>query len=217
MKDQFKELLEIANRLHSPEGCPWDREQTFESLKPYVLEEAHELLDAVDRHSDAELIEELGDFLYLVIFYAKIAEKEGHFSIEDILAKLCEKLVRRHPHVFTEKKVETAEEAVQQWELVKKEDSLRYSSVLDSIAKTLPSLARAQKVISRMEKSRYPVSLEKSSEGNLTQALLNLAYEANRKGIDLEEGLRGLLQMEEERFRSWEVKNKLAFESREKQ
>ncbi len=217
MKDQFKELLDIASRLNGPEGCHWDRKQTFESLKPYVLEEAHELLDAVDRHSNAELIEELGDFLYIVIFYAKIAEREGHFSIEEVLAKLCAKLIRRHPHVFTEKKVETAEEAIQQWELVKKEESLRYSSVLDSIAKTLPALARAQKVIGRMEKSKYPISLEKPSSNNFAQTLLNLAYKANRIGVDLEEELRSLLQIEEERFRIWEAQNKLAAENSNKQ
>ncbi len=209
MKNLFKELLDITNQLHSPEGCHWDREQTFESLKPYILEEAHELLDAIDSNNDPSIIEELGDLLYIIIFYSKIADKDNRFSIDDVLSKLCAKLIRRHPHVFTEEKVASSEEAIDAWERMKKEEGLgpNRSSILDSISKTLPALARAQKVAKRMEKSQYHIDLEKIASDDLAQNLLNLVCEANRKGVDLEETLRTLLRREEKRFRAWESEN----------
>src|SRR3989339_1148864 len=118
---QFDELWDVATRLNSSEGCPWDLKQTFISLQPYVLEEAHEVVEAVDRGMDKEIVEELGDLLYTVLFYAKVAEKEGRFSIEEILKTVKEKLIRRHPHVFENLKVETEEEVVRNWEKIKKE------------------------------------------------------------------------------------------------
>lgn len=207
MKDLFKELLEITDRLHAPDGCPWDREQTFESLKPYVLEEAHEVLEAVDEGDDQKTLEELGDLFYTVIFYAKLAEKSGRFTLQDILATLAAKLVRRHPHVFGEETAKNSEEVMHHWERVKKEERGK-QSVLDGVPKTLPSLARAQKVLKRMKKNRYPKEFEKTPSGTdsdrLAQTLLNIVCEANQKEIDLEDAFRSLLQKEERRFRDWE-------------
>ncbi len=204
--DSFNELLAITDRLHSPEGCPWDREQTFESLKPYILEEAHEAIEAIDEGEDAKIIEELGDLFYTVIFYAKLADKKGRFSIEDVLSHLCAKLIRRHPHVFGEEKARSVEEVMRHWERVKKEEgtSRGVESVLDSIPKTLPSLARAQKAIKRMQKSHYPISLEKTPPDSLQQAVLNIVCESTRTNIDLEDAFRTLLKKEEEKFRAWE-------------
>lgn len=207
MNDPFKELLIITDRLHAPDGCPWDREQTFESLKPYVLEEAHEVLEAVEEGDDSKIIEELGDLFYNVIFYAKVADKAGRFSIQDILENLCKKLVRRHPHVFGKETAATIEEVYHHWERAKKKEGGKIS-VLDGVPKTLPSLSRAQKVVKRMQKHQYPVEFERpipeKGKERLAQTLLNLVCEANKEGIDLEDTFRSLLQKEEREFRAWE-------------
>ena len=102
----FDELLDVARTLNGEKGCPWDIKQTFFSLQPYVIEEAHELVEAVDRGDDQEIVEELGDLLYTVVFYAKVAEREKRFTMEDILNCEKEKLIRRHPHVFGEVEAE---------------------------------------------------------------------------------------------------------------
>src|SRR5437762_8243000 len=97
---EFDRLVEIMARLRGPDGCPWDREQTIDSLKPFVLEETYEVLDAIDRHDHAALCEELGDFLFEAVFLAQLEREAGHFSIADSLTSIADKLVRRHPHVF---------------------------------------------------------------------------------------------------------------------
>ncbi len=215
-RDWFKELLEITDRLHGPNGCPWDREQTFASLKPYILEEAHEALDAIDEGDDQKILEELGDLFYTTIFYAKVADKEGRFSIDDLLEKLCTKLVRRHPHVFGKEEAKSVEDVKQHWERIKKEEgkNREEKSALDSIPKTLPSLARGQKILKRMQKSQYPFVPSSSSgeqkeqnESALAARLLDLVCEATEADIDLEQAFRTLLKEQEEHFRSWERKN----------
>ena len=118
----FFELLEVSERLNDPEtGCPWDVKQTFESLQKYILEEACELTDAVDNQDVPEIIEELGDLFYVVIFYCKVAEKEKKFTLEDVLNSLKEKLVRRHPHVFTNQRLDNLEDIEKQCDVIKAE------------------------------------------------------------------------------------------------
>lgn len=209
--NEFKQLLEVADRLHSPDGCPWDREQTFDSLKPYVLEEAHEVIDAVEKGEDAHLMEELGDLLYTVIFYAKIAEKSGRFTLNDLLAQLTAKLIRRHPHVFGKEKAATIEDVYRHWDAAKQKEKegKKEEGVLDSIPKTLPSLSRGQKVVKRMEKSGYPLDKEFEEASPIEQKLLDLVLEANRQGIELEGLFRLFLKKEEERFRIWEKRKDL--------
>src|SRR5262252_579606 len=99
---EFTRLVEIMATLRSPEGCPWDREQTIDSLKPFVLEETYEVLEAIDRHDHAALCEELGDFLFEAVFLAQLESEEGHFNVADALKAIADKLVRRHPHVFAQ-------------------------------------------------------------------------------------------------------------------
>src|SRR2546430_15925667 len=98
--DEFARLLDIVTKLNGPDGCPWDREQTIDTLKPFVLEETYEVLEAIDRHDHAALCEELGDFVFEAVFLAQLESEAGHFSIADSLASIADKLVRRHPHVF---------------------------------------------------------------------------------------------------------------------
>jgi tetrapyrrole methylase family protein/MazG family protein len=142
-------LLEIMARLRSADGCPWDREQTSASLKPHLLEEAHEVLEAIEAGDDPALLEELGDLLFQVIFHAHLGAERGAFTIVDVLRHLCDKMISRHPHVFGGAPVATAQEVLVQWEAIKRredEDAGRQRSVVDGVPRTLPALLRAQRL-----------------------------------------------------------------------
>lgn len=140
----FKKLREIIRSLRGPNGCPWDKKQTHESLKRYLIEETYEVLAAIDEEDDDHLIEELGDVLLQVMLHAQIGEDEGMFSIDDVIRTLSEKMVRRHPHVFSTVEVENAEEVVRNWEEIKrKEKKDEPSSLLDDVPKSLPGLLMA--------------------------------------------------------------------------
>src|SRR5262245_54934835 len=112
-------LVTIMRRLLAPDGCPWDREQTLESLRPYVIEEAHEVVDAIDRGLTAELREELGDLLLQIVFQAELARARGWFGPDDVVSAICDKLVRRHPHVFGDVQVSGTGEVLANWEAIK--------------------------------------------------------------------------------------------------
>src|SRR5690348_9136185 len=128
--ERLPELVEIMRRLLSPEGCPWDREQTLESLRPYVIEEAHEVVDAIDRKDMANLREELGDLLLQIVFQSELAQ--GQFGIDDVIGAICEKMVRRHPHVFGEESAKDSDAVKERWEALKaKEKAGR--SVLEGV------------------------------------------------------------------------------------
>src|SRR5690242_12189372 len=120
--EKFERAVNIMARLRAPGGCPWDREQTFDSIKPYTLEETYEVFDAIERRAWSDLRGELGDLLLQVLFYAQMAQDEGHFCISDVIEELNAKLVRRHPHVFGEEAAETAGEVVRTWDKVKQQE-----------------------------------------------------------------------------------------------
>jgi MazG family protein len=147
---EFTRLIEIMATLRAPDGCPWDREQTIDSLKPFVLEETYEVLEAIDRHDHAALCEELGDFVFEAVFLAQLESEGGHFSIADSLQSIADKLVRRHPHVFKRDEGETALDSAGQvrtrWEEIKAEErgaSPKPKTLLSGIAPALPALLRA--------------------------------------------------------------------------
>src|SRR5271170_3246080 len=117
--ERFERAVQIMARLRSPGGCPWDREQTFDTIKPYTLEETYEVLEAIDNRDWPELTGELGDLLLQVLFYSQMASEEGHFSVDDVLDRLSNKLVDRHPHVFGEVKADTPAEVLRNWEALK--------------------------------------------------------------------------------------------------
>lgn len=145
----FDSLLDVMARLRGDQGCPWDREQTRSSLKPYLIEEAYEALEALDGGQRDAMLEELGDLLFQVVFHAQIARERGEFTMADLLERLVGKMVRRHPHVFGEAKVATAREAFSQWERLKHEEATRdgaHRSVLDGVPRSLPALLRAQRI-----------------------------------------------------------------------
>jgi MazG family protein len=162
--ERFERAVEIMARLRAPGGCPWDREQTFDSIKPYTLEETYEVLEAIDNRDWDELTGELGDLLLQVLFYSEMAQEEGHFSIDDVLARLSKKLVDRHPHVFGEVKADTSAEVLRNWEALKAEEKKKRleagggkkaeqkeeaGSVLADVSGAMPALLEAHKLSSR--------------------------------------------------------------------
>ncbi len=157
--ETFERLVEIMRVLRSPEGCPWDREQSVESLRPFVLEETYEVLEAIDRGDRAALCEELGDFLFEAVFLAHICEEEGAFSIDDAVRSIAEKLIRRHPHVFTPEGQPlgrtgiTSREVKERWEAIKVRErngaTEAERTLLNGVPRTMPALLRAYELSTR--------------------------------------------------------------------
>src|SRR5207248_7276920 len=140
---EFEKLRDLVAKLRSPEGCPWDREQTNASLVPPLLEEAYEIAGAVYAQDDANLREELGDLLLLVLMQAQIASEENRFSIEDVAREITQKLIRRHPHVFGESTARGSEAVIKQWEAIKQEE--KKGNYFASLPAALPALMRVEK------------------------------------------------------------------------
>jgi tetrapyrrole methylase family protein/MazG family protein len=146
----FSKIVAVMARLRAPGGCPWDREQTHATLRTYLIEEAYEVLDALDSADDVKFAEELGDLLLQVLFHAQIASEEGRFAINDVIREIYEKMIRRHPHVFGEKRAKDAAEVLRNWEIIKQEERRNNSgqsaaepkpvSILDGVPRTLPAL-----------------------------------------------------------------------------
>ena len=149
---EFARLVEIVAMLRSPDGCPWDREQTVDSLKPYVLEETYEVLEAIDRHDHTSLCEELGDFLFEAVFVAQLEAEAGHFTVADALTSIADKLVRRHPHVFERREGDAAiasSEVVTRWEQIKARErggAAKPKTLLSGVPAALPALLRAYQI-----------------------------------------------------------------------
>ena len=156
---RFSELVELISRLRAPGGCPWDREQTHESLKPMMLEEAYEVVEAIDEGNDEELAGELGDLLLQVVFHSQIAAEQDRFTVADVIERVSSKMVRRHPHVFGEDKAETSGEVLRNWEALK-EAELRekgkldggQSSMLDSVSTKLPAVMEAFQMTTKVSR-----------------------------------------------------------------
>jgi len=142
--DGIARLKKIVTRLRAPDGCPWDREQTHSSLRPQLVEECHEAIDAIERSDDENLREELGDLLLQVVMHAEMGAERGAFSLEDIANTVCEKMIRRHPHVFGDKSAADSEAVLRQWEQIKRAEKGGASGLLDNIAAALPALLKAQ-------------------------------------------------------------------------
>ena len=195
---QLQRLVEVMNTLRSPGGCPWDAEQTHESLLKYLLEESYEFVDAVQSDSRVDMREELGDVLLQVYFHARIAEEHptDPFSIEDIAQGIADKLIRRHPHVFAGVEVRDSQEVIENWEEIKKKEKGR-TSPLDGVALSQPALPLVEKLLYRAEKYNVEVTTPESvsiegtaDEGAVGQALLAVIAWAHANGIDAEAALR---------------------------
>jgi MazG family protein len=151
--EKFEQLVAIMARLRAPGGCPWDREQTFDSIKPYTLEETYEVLDAIDRRAWNDLAEELGDFLLQAVFYAQMASEQDLFRIEDALDAINQKLTRRHPHVFGDETAQSANDVKKIWGEVKaaekRDKGQAVEGLLHTVPRALPALVEAQQIASR--------------------------------------------------------------------
>jgi MazG family protein len=153
--DHFQKLCEIVAKLRGPGGCPWDREQTHESLLPAVIEEAYEVTEAARAKNDAHFCEELGDLLLLVVMHAEIASEAGRFNIDEIIRDILDKLIRRHPHVFGTSDARDSGAVLKQWEAIKREEKKADSHYLASLPKALPALMRAQKAQSKAARVNF--------------------------------------------------------------
>ncbi|HXG94205.1 MAG TPA: nucleoside triphosphate pyrophosphohydrolase [Blastocatellia bacterium] len=148
--EKFSELVNLISRLRAPGGCPWDREQTHESLKPMLLEEAYEVVEAIDEGNDDELIGELGDLLLQVVFHSQIGSEENRFTIADVIERVSSKMIRRHPHVFGEDKADSSAEVLRNWEAIKEAELIASGkkaetdgSMLDSVSTKMPAVMEA--------------------------------------------------------------------------
>lgn len=226
----FERLLEIMARLRSPGGCPWDREQTRASLKPFLIEEAYEVIDAIDQEDVSHLEEELGDVLLQVVFHAQVAAERGEFTVVEILNRLVEKLVRRHPHVFGSAVAGTPEQALAQWEALKRQEAGAAGprSVIAGVPRALPSLLRAQRVQEKVSRVHFdwpdaPAAWSKVEEEvretadalgcgdrervreELGDLLFSLVNVARLSGIDAEDALRAAVDKFGRRFTAMEA------------
>lgn len=180
-RTRFPELIQLMARLRAPGGCPWDRRQTHRSLRPFLLEETHEVLEAIASRNPARLKDELGDLLFQIIFHAQLAAEAGQFTIEDVIAGSLAKMKRRHPHVFGTERLRTAGQVLENWEEIKRrERGGSGRSLLAGVPRTLPALLRAHRVMAKAARvgftwSRWEEALAKVSEEvhELEQALIS--------------------------------------------
>ena len=195
---QLQRLVEVMNTLRSPGGCPWDAEQTHESLLKYLLEESYEFVDAVQSENRIDMREELGDVLLQVYFHARMAQEHptDPFSIEDVARGITEKLIRRHPHVFDGVEVRDSQEVIDNWEEIKKREKGR-TSALDGVAMSQPALPLIEKLLYRAEKYNVEVTTPDTvsidgpaDENTVGQALVAVIAWAHANGIDAEAALR---------------------------
>jgi len=146
---ELDELIKIMSALRGEKGCPWDREQTMESLKPFIVEEAYEVLEAIDGKNPEDVKEELGDLLFQIVFQCQIAKEKGDFDMADVIEKIGKKMIARHPHVFGDADYKTSAEVLVHWEAQKKREGKQRESLLEGVPKTLPSLLRAHRLQDR--------------------------------------------------------------------
>jgi len=191
------DLVAVMDRLRSTGGCPWDAEQTHESLVPYLIEEAHELVEAIETGDRTHIQEELGDVLLQVAFHARVAQEhpESPFGIDDVAGGIVDKLVRRHPHVFAEGDAVTAEDVAVGWEQIKAAEKPHRTQPLDGIPEGLPALARADKASRRLDQAGLGDLAVAAAQGDgVGPRLLALVLEARSAGVDPEAALRAVVR-----------------------
>ncbi|MFT5127979.1 MAG: MazG family protein [Rhodothermales bacterium] len=224
--DWVAELVTIMERLRAPDGCPWDAKQTHKTLLPYLIEEAYEFIDAVEDGNDAEMSDELGDLLLQIVFHCQLAKEDDRFDLQGAALRCCEKMIRRHPHVFGDSDVNDAEGVLQQWEEIKKAErgeSCDRKSLLDGIPRQLPAIARSEKLQRRAAKVGYDwpdvqgvfTKLEeeicelRNTKDNPADELGDILFTAvnlcRHYGVDADEALRGANSKFERRFRHAEA------------
>jgi len=210
--EEFERLIGIMARLRAPGGCPWDREQTFDTIKPYLLQESYEVMDAIDRRDWNELSSELGDLMLQAVFFSQMASEEGHFTIDDALRAINEKLIRRHPHVFGVENASTAAEVLKRWDEIKASEkkTVKPQALLDSVPRALPALVEAEQistraankgfdwrnageVLAKLDEERAELAASQTQEereGELGDMLFTLVNLARFLKVDPEQALR---------------------------
>ncbi len=227
----FDRLLDVMARLRGPHGCPWDREQTRTTLKPFLIEEAYEVLEAIETGDAPGLEEELGDLLFQVVFHVRLAEEAGEFTMAGVLARLVDKMTRRHPHVFGDARVGTSSEVLARWEAIKQreaEASGHRRSIIDGVPRSLPSLLRAQRLQAKAARVNFDwpdaraawtkVEEEIRETGDaiasgdarrvreeLGDAIFSLVNVARLSSIDAEEALQAAVEKFRRRFSEMEA------------
>lgn len=207
---KLDELIAVLERLRAPGGCAWDRDQTHESLVQYLIEETYELVDAIETGDRDEMIEELGDVLYQVVFHSDIAAEAGQFTLEDVAEHMTQKMIGRHPHVFGDTTAETADDVVAVWDDLKKTEKPHRTSVLDGIPQRMPALALADKLLGRAHKvglldATIPGAVNVTDEDELGPLLLAIVASATANGLDSERALRTTLRSLQDEIREHEV------------
>ena len=205
----INDLLKVMAKLRSPNGCPWDREQTHLTLRRHAIEEVYELIDAIEERDDIEMAEELGDLLLQVVFHCQLARERGAFDFEKVTRCLVDKLIRRHPHVFGATKVKNVDEVWANWEKIKRTEKhgthLERKSAFDGIPKHLPALLRAEKLSKKARKANLVADGENSnrkfSKTALAKELFELASFAQSSGWCAEELLAGEIKKRERQLR----------------
>ena len=199
MTSELLRLREVMDKLRSPGGCPWDAEQTHQSLLKYLLEESYEFIESVENNDRQDMQEELGDLLLQVYFHSRMAEEDTNqpFNIEDVAKSVADKLIRRHPHVFADTKVDNSQDVLENWEKQKALEKGR-SSIIDGVPLAQPTLPLAAKVVYRINKLNYslpisqPIKLnDQTNQDQFGEILLGLIAQAVEKGLDPEAALRG--------------------------
>jgi len=180
---EFQRLCEVVAKLRSSDGCPWDRQQTLASIKPYTLEETYELLEAIDADDNASIQEELGDVLLQVVLDSQIATDEQRFGLTDVVRQIADKMVRRHPHVFGDEEATSTDDVKQHWNAAKNREKPHRESQLDGIPKELPQLARAYRLAARAASVGYDFPDRRMLFDKLTEELQELADELFADGV----------------------------------
>ena len=189
--ERFERAVAIMARLRAPGGCPWDREQTFDTIKQYTLEETYEVLEAIENRDWNELTSELGDLLLQVLFYAEMAKEDGHFSVDDVLDRLSTKLVTRHPHVFGEVKAETSAQVLRNWEAIKQQERKQREpdrlgedekpkSILDGVSSAMPALLEGLKLSNKAAHVGFDWPNIEGLFDKLKEELEELRHEVNQ-------------------------------------
>ena len=203
------DLLKVMARLRAPDGCPWDREQNHKSIRLNAIEEVYELVDAIEADDDTEMAEELGDLLLQVVFHAQMASERGAFDFEKVARGITDKLVRRHPHVFGDKKVKDVDGVWRQWEAIKLTEKAgtahERKSAFDGIPRKLPALMRAHELVKKARKHRLlPQGRKSRAKTRLGRELFALAQRAQANGWQAEELLRAEVTRREKALRQKE-------------
>ena len=213
-KPAINDLLKVMAKLRSPTGCPWDREQDHMTLRRHAIEEVYELIDAIENRDDHEMAEELGDLLLQVVFHCQLANERGVFNFEKVARHLVDKLVRRHPHVFSTTKVKDVDEVWANWEKIKKAEKVgtrhERPSALDGIPKHLPALLRAEKLVKKARKAKLfndAKPKHRASKSAIARELFELAAYAQERGWTAEELLMGETKKRERAMRKREQRS----------